>query len=498
LNDFWDFDYADLINKPTFGNIFNQNLNTTDNVTFANVSADYYFGDGSQLTGIIASAEDYSLIVSVDNITDFPSDISYFVNDFGYYNSTTLPDLNSTGLIINWSVDTSGYITINDVLDFNYYNSTNAPTYINDTFAGNYSTFLTHITWSDVTNGTMAKMSDLVNYNSTGLIINWSEEIDLSSYTTLSEMLAFNYYNSTNFNINDYATLSTLNNGTYNYNWNSTGLIINWSGDYLTEETDPIFSTQNTTIWEAINGKLNLATLLGFGYYNATSFSIADYVLGSNLVSLVGNWSADKSSYSTKAEADLLYATIDEPLWTANFTAYNSSWSLDTDTTYSHLSNFTDDLEDRGYTHLTNFTNDLDFAELSTILEFDYWNTTYYGGIGNFTAWDKDYGDLINKPTIPTAVSELTNDFGYYNSTTLPESDYDDAWINETFYNKTQSDDRYLQSYTETDPKWTGNSTLVPYLASNNKFTANQNMTGNNATNVGCIIFSNGGSWCGI
>lgn len=30
-----------------------------------------------------------------------------------------------------------------------------------------------------------------------------------------------------------------------------------------------------------------------------------------------------------------------------------------------------------------------------------------------FTAWDKDYNDLINRPTIPTAVSELANDAGY-------------------------------------------------------------------------------------
>ena len=35
-----------------------------------------------------------------------------------------------------------------------------------------------------------------------------------------------------------------------------------------------------------------------------------------------------------------------------------------------------------------------------------------------FTAWDKDYNDLINKPTIPTNVSELTNDAGYLTSFT--------------------------------------------------------------------------------
>ena len=33
-----------------------------------------------------------------------------------------------------------------------------------------------------------------------------------------------------------------------------------------------------------------------------------------------------------------------------------------------------------------------------------------------FTAWDKDYNDLINTPTIPTSLSELTNDMGFLTS----------------------------------------------------------------------------------
>lgn len=39
-----------------------------------------------------------------------------------------------------------------------------------------------------------------------------------------------------------------------------------------------------------------------------------------------------------------------------------------------------------------------------------------------FTAWDKDYNDLINKPTIPTSVSELSNDAGYLTSYTEVQS----------------------------------------------------------------------------
>ncbi len=74
------------------------------NWTFSNnVTADYYYGDGSYLTG-----------------------------------------LNST--------NASYYLASNP---FSFYNVTTAPIYTNDTFAGNYSDFLDKITWGEATNGTL-------------------------------------------------------------------------------------------------------------------------------------------------------------------------------------------------------------------------------------------------------------------------------------------------------------------------------------------------------
>jgi len=55
-----------------------------------------------------------------------------------------------------------------------------------------------------------------------------------------------------------------------------------------------------------------------------------------------------------------------------------------------------------------------------------------------------------------------------------------------------------LPAGSESDPQWTANSTLVGYLASNNKWTENQNMTNQNITDVQCINFQNGASWCGV
>jgi len=55
-----------------------------------------------------------------------------------------------------------------------------------------------------------------------------------------------------------------------------------------------------------------------------------------------------------------------------------------------------------------------------------------------------------------------------------------------------------LPAGSESDPQWTANSTLVGYLASNNKWTENQNMTNQNITDVQCINFQNGALWCGV
>jgi len=70
-----------------------------------------------------------------------------------------------------------------------------------------------------------------------------------------------------------------------------------------------------------LNNTGNITTNYFFGYLNWSWLqNIPSYVLNVDLVGLVGNWSADKGDYSTTAEADLLYATIDEPLWTGNET----------------------------------------------------------------------------------------------------------------------------------------------------------------------------------
>lgn len=226
------------------------------------------------------------------------------------------------------------------------------------------------------------------------------------------------------------------------------------------------------------------------------------------------------------------------------------------------------------------------------VIGLSYATTSYADSLGNFSAWDKDYNDLINKPTftndtwvdtyfprfteivglvgnwtadkpnysnttqmntaIETANTSMkgyvdnqgfltsetdllayngtlalnsslsnyyliSNPFSFYNSTTIPSyiltTNEGNLNVNSSNYwnnyntpsgflwtagfNAT-GDTRWLTSYTEADPLWTDNSTLVGYLASNNQWTANQNLTNKNMTDVSCIKFTNGASWCGV
>jgi len=330
------------------------------------VTGDYFIGDGSGLTNIPPGAE-------VDPI---------------------------------WTADKGNYSTTADIVAFGYYNST-------DFVITDYFT-----------------KSDILGFGYYN-----SSDFSISDYFTSSEVLAFNYYNSTNFNITDYTTTSDLLGWNY---YNSSDFSIS---DYYT--------------------KTNIDN---FAYYNASDFSIADY--------------------STTAQAGALYATIDEPLWSGNLTAHNDTWTStynatydayndsgwiinwsgigNTDTTYTAgsnlslvgtefsldeasvktwldtlyagiatifdgtwasltgkptvLSNFTDDLGDRGYDNNLNFTNGAGYYNASDFNITDYYTSVEVLAFGYYNSTDFVITDYFTKTEVL--------DFDYYNSTDFSISDY--------------------------------------------------------------------------
>ena len=108
-------------------------------------------------------------------------------------------------------------------------------------WTGNYSAY--NSSWTSTYNTTYDA------YNSTGLIINWSQ--DLSDYATLSEILNFNYYNSTDFDIGDYY----LNSNPSNY-WNDTYATFNKT--YADTLYNPL-GIANSTAWNRSGTDVYLA-----------------------------------------------------------------------------------------------------------------------------------------------------------------------------------------------------------------------------------------------
>jgi len=394
-----------------------------------NITASYFFGNGSQLTGIMATESDpfwtgnQSLVYLKSNpfgfynssdfsITDYylknnpfgffnSSDFSisdYYLknNPFGFYNSTNPQTENDpywTGNVSNVAftnidetfdenLDILGNLTIGSgttYFDLYYNGSTNLfdtkgyNAYFEDNITADYfignGSQLTGLTLIEsdplAYNGTLAYLSDILGwdyYNST--------DFSISDYFTKSDILGFSYYNSTDFSISDYFTKSDILGFSY---YNSTDFSI---GDYSTTSTILGWDYYNSTIFdytdyrlvtnisfvgnvsstidlcidggaclsaigegitwvEATNGTLYLSSN-PFGFYNSSDFSISDYYLKNNPF---GFWNDTYATFN-KTYADTLYVTSEsDPIFTAwdNFTGIPHTTPSDGDTTHFSL-----------------------------------------------------------------------------------------------------------------------------------------------------------------
>src|SRR3989339_634272 len=105
----------------------------------------------------------------------------------------------------------------------------------------------------------------------------------------------------------------------------------------------------------------------------------------------------DNSSWN-ESYADTQYSSITESLWSANFTAYNNSWSSTFNSTYDGYNstgliknwNSTGYIKDWNLTGLIiNWSTDLtNYFTKSQILSFNYWNDTY-------ATFNKTYADTL-------------------------------------------------------------------------------------------------------
>jgi len=279
-----------------------------------------------------------------------------------------------------WSANYSEYKNIRDL-------ATNGTFYL----ASNPDLF---IDWSTAANGTLlTEESDPVwesdkgdyyllsnpngYYNSSSNIGNWT--LDKPSYASLAILNNGSYIQ----DLSSYSTLAVLNNGTYaNYDWNSTGLILNWS-----EEVD-------------LSSYTSLVVLNNGTYANGIDYWSANYSAFENVEDLATNGTFYLASnpdgfISSYAETD--------PLWTGNQSSY---------TLLSVLNNGT-------YTSVGDVTWDLIYAQIYNETEVDAINTSMknYGDstfatITNLAAkvsWTELWNQVYNETEVDAINTSMKN-----------------------------------------------------------------------------------------
>jgi len=164
-----------------------------------------------------------------------------------------------------------------------------------------------------------------------------------------------------NLNLKDYYNITNVPyyNGT---TINITGLYYGNGSQLtglLTADNEGNWNVNSSNYWDSLNSPSDISvsqlnnnlnwinsTYGNITYYELNDFDIDDYSKWTtiweqiynetevdNLLAPKVDWTTLWTQVYNETEINNAFATIDEPIWTANYTAYNESWSEDTDTT---------------------------------------------------------------------------------------------------------------------------------------------------------------------
>ncbi|MGY4884799.1 MAG: hypothetical protein ACP5NZ_04445, partial [Nanobdellota archaeon] len=430
------------LNNGTYTNVTNASYMTLDNFTIQNDSMKNYVlyvnstnGAGSYNDGWINNTVDSKIITNNDSVNNY----ILYVNSTNPGSSAPYNDTWINQTIYNKTqVNEINTSMQNYVL---YVNSTNGAGIGGEpNWNANYSTFLTHITWAIATNGTLFQTSQ---WNAT----NTSYYLDSNPY---------GYYNVTS-NIGNwssdkssYTLLSVLNNGSY-YNLASSEPL--WNANYSTFLTHINWAT-------AMNGTLAKSSELNNGTY------ITGLVLNNGTYIVLPT--LNNGSYFNTPETDpsAYNGTLVDLLKLNNGTYTNM-----TNTSYIALTV----LNNGTYIVLPTLNNGSYFnapetdtlAYNGTLVDLLKLNNGTYTNVTNTSYMTGDNFTIQN--------DSMKNYVLYVNSTNGAGSGtYNDTWINQTIYNKTQVNEinTSMQNYVlyvnstnpggisvETDPYWFANYT---------------------------------------
>ena len=450
----WDKNYNDLTNKPT---LFSGNYNDLTNKptiptvptnvsAFANdagyltsfteqqvlsISHDTLFLTGGSFVKLPAGFDgDYNSLTNKPVIPTVPTNVSVFTNDAGYITSQDIPTIPTIPTNVSAFSNDAGYLTNYTETDpqFNawdkdYNDLTNKPVL----FDGNYNSL------SNKPN--LATVATTGNYN------------DLTNKPTIptvpTNVSAFN--NDAGYitaaNVQEAANIPT-----------NVSTFTNDAG-YITASQVP---AQVNADWNATSGVakiLNKPTLFSGNYNDLTnkpalfSGSYNDLTNKPTIPTVPINVSAFTN--------DAGYLTAVDVQEAANIPTDVSAFNNDV----GYLTSYTEtdpqfNAWDKDYNDLTNkptlFSGNYnDLTNKPTLFDGNYNSLMNKPNLAT-VATTGNYNDLTNKPTIPTVpmnVSAFNNDAGY-----LTAVDVQEAANIPTDVSAFNNDVGYLTSYTETDP----------------------------------------------
>jgi hypothetical protein len=469
--------------RAKYVNVSGIQVDSNFDLTGFNFSADYVFGDGSGLTNLDTSALDLSAYVQWTNLWDQVYNetevnaINTSMRNYVIYTNGTMKDYVDTKV----SADLSTYVEWT-ALWTQVYNETEVNNLLNAyvTWAG---------IWAQVYNETEVQaintsMRNYVNYvNTTGAA--YTNTRDTYFNTTIAA-----YVNSENSRYNtsiaSYVNTRSLSHFNDDILWtagfNSTG-DTRWLGSAdlnpYVEWVDLWGQVYNETEVQAINTSMrnyvNYVNTTGAAYTNTrdTYFNttIAAYVNSEN-----SRYNNSIASYvNTRSLSDF----NDDILWTAGFNSTGDTRWLGS----ADLNPYVEWVDLWGQVYNETEVNNLLNQKASwTTLWSQVYNETEVQAINtsmrNYVNYVNTTGaaytntrDTYFNTTIAAYVNSENSRYNtsiasYVNTRSL--SDFNDDILWTAGFNST-GDTRWLSgSFTESDPYWTGNSTLVAYLDTSN------------------------------
>ena len=234
--------------------------------------------------------------------------------------------------------------------------------------------------------------------------------------------------------------LNTFNSTQMEDSSGTLNILVSWLESLFISDTDEgNLNVNRSDYWDGLNSPMDIPHATPSNG-DITHFSLADEIYDWVMSSGYATLSHLQTNYYNNTEVYNKTETYTQ----AEILALNSSWNYttDTDTTYSHLTNFTDNLGDRGYTHLSNFTDNIgvssdwdeigdvptatpgngDTTHLSTadqiydfVISLNYKTLTEI--VSNIGNWSADKSSYYTSTIIDTLGNWSQDKGNYYNST---------------------------------------------------------------------------------